>query len=176
MDRFIWIFLFLLSFPLSAQVKWLGMEQAVDLQQTQPKKLLIFFSDSSCESCKIMLKKTFNHPEILSIIEEKFYPVLIDVKSPESISAFGKKFSGVSESPNSQAQKHEFSQFLNITSLPSLIFTDEQSMPLTTIQGSLSPKELEPYLSFFGSGEYEKINSKQNWEQQRKKFRSRIRE
>lgn len=176
MDRIFWFFLLLFSLPLSAQVKWLSMEQAVHLQDEKSKKLLIFFTESSCESCKIMLKSTFNHPEILSIIEEKFYPVLIDVKSPKSIVAFGKEFSGASPMKGAAAGRHEFSQFLNITSLPSLVFTDEQSMPLTTIQGSLSPKELEPYLSFFGSEQYENINSKQNWEQQRKKLRSRIRE
>ena len=69
---------------------------------------------------------------------------------------------------------HGFTKYMNVNAVPSIIFLDEQSMPITILQGALTAKELEPYLPFFANDEYKKIQTREKWENYQKKFKSSI--
>ncbi|MHA6696198.1 thioredoxin family protein [Chryseobacterium sp. A301] len=171
------IFAFVLFFFFAksyAQVDWVPITKAFELQQKVPKKILILFYESDCNSCQMLEKQTFGSLEIQSYIREYYYAVKFDIHSTQSFSVFGKDFSGADSREKNPTKYHSFARFMNITSLPSIAFLDEQSMPITTIQGSWNAKELEPYLIFFGRGDYLKITSSEEWENYRKKIKSKI--
>ncbi len=158
-----------------AQVDWVSITKAFELQQKAPKKILILFYESDCASCQ-KLQQTFNSPEIQNDLREYYYVVKFDVQSTQSFTAFGKDFVGTDSREKKPTKYHSFARFMNITSVPSIAFLDEQSMPITTIQGSWSAKELEPYLIFFGRGDYLKISTSEEWENYRKKIKSKIKD
>lgn len=169
------VFIFFVS-KSYAQVDWIPLTKAFELQQKAPKKILIVFYESDCKSCQTLERQTFGSDEIQSYIREFYYVVKFDVQSSEGFNAFGKDFLGADSPEKNPTKYHSFARFMNITSLPSIAFLDEQSMPITTIQGSWSAKELEPYLIFFGRGDYLKITTSEEWENYRKKIKSKIKE
>lgn len=71
---------------------------------------------------------------------------------------------------------HELTQYMNVNAVPSIVFLDEQSNPITMLQGALTAQELEPYIYFFANDEHLKIKTREEWENYQKKFKSKIKD
>lgn len=153
------------------------LEDAVLAQKTNPKKIIIDFYADWCAPCKIMEKNTYNHPEISKILNDLYYPVKFNAEGKESITISGRTFSNPDfESGKKKNSMHYFTRYMNVNAVPAVVFLDEKANPVTILQGALTAKELEPYLPFIACDEYKKINTRDQWENYRKKFKSTINE
>ena len=54
-----------------AQIDWLTFEEAVALNQQNPKKIFIDVYTDWCGWCKVMDKNTFSHPTIAKFIKSR---------------------------------------------------------------------------------------------------------
>ncbi|MBE2274657.1 MAG: thioredoxin family protein, partial [Flavobacteriales bacterium] len=141
-----------------SQVKWMTLEQAMAAQQEKPKKIFIDFYADWCGPCKIMDKNTYAHQEIANFLNENYYAVKFDAEGKESVTVFGRIFSNPEFSSGKKRNSmHDFTKFMNVNSVPSIVFLNEQSMPITNINGFLTAKELDPYLRIISSDEYKKF-------------------
>ena len=160
-----------------SQVKWMTLEQAMAAQQEKPKKIFIDFYADWCGPCKIMDKNTYGHQEIANFLNENYYVVKFDAEGKESVTVFGRIFSNPEFSSGKKRNSmHDFTKFMNVNSVPSIVFLDEQSMPITNINGFLTAKELDPYLRIISSDEYKKFKSRAEWENYQRKMKSTIKE
>ena len=160
-----------------SQVKWMTLEQAIAAQQEKPKKIFIDFYADWCGPCKIMDKNTYGHQEIANFLNENYYAVKFDAEGKESVTVFGRIFSNPEFSSGKKRNSmHDFTKFMNVNSVPSIVFLDEQSMPITNINGFLTAKELDPYLRIISSDEYKKFKSRAEWENYQRKMKSTLKE
>ena len=157
-----------------SQIKWMSIEEALAAQSNYPKKIVINFYSESSSTCKKMEKETYNHFIIAKYLNENFYPVKFNAEGKETINVMGRTFGNTNAIENNSL--NEFSKFMNISTVPSTVFIDEENKIITVLQGNLTAKELEPYLLFIGNNDYKKIENSSKWENYQKKFKSKIKD
>lgn len=157
------------SFCASAQLKWLSIQEAIDLQKEKPKKIIMSFVANDCKSCKELEEKSFKHPALSQYISEHYYLVKFNTDTTQDVFAFDRIFKA-----NPTKNKHEFTTFMNINTVPSIVFLDEKSNFIILIQGKISPQEFEPYVLFMNSKDYHKVSDKRTWESYMSSFKPRL--
>ena len=171
------LLLFLIPISALAQVHWMTLGQAIEAQKKEPRKILIDFYANWCAPCKEMEKDTYNHPEIAKIINESFYAVKFESDGNEAINYAGHTFTNPDfKNKKNKNTLHQFTKYMNINMIPTMVFLDESTNPITSLSGFLKAKEVEPYFTMIATNEYKNIKSRQEWEGFQKKFRPKIKD
>jgi len=152
-----------------SNVKWYTFDEAVKLNEKNPKKIFIDVYTDWCGWCKTMDKNTFSNPTIAAYLNKFYYPVKFNAESKSDISFKGtvyKNRGSESRSPHDLA-----AALLNgKLSYPSVVYMDGQSNLLTAVPGYLTPTDIEPILVFFGEDHYKTTK----WEDFKSKFVSNL--
>lgn len=134
-------------------VNWYTFEEAVKLNEKNPKKIFVDLYTDWCSWCKVMDQKTFSHPEIADYLNENFYPVKFNAESKEPIT-----FQGITFENRGQGRRspHDLAAALlqGKMSYPSVAYLDENNQLLTAVPGYYSPTQIEPILVFFAEDHY----------------------
>ncbi len=154
-----------------AQVHWITINEALEAQKKVPKKIFIAFTDDHCDPCQKMEKFAFDNPVIAKMIADKFYAVKFFADSKEKVNFRGRDFEY-----KDNATMHSFAKYMNISTVPTIVFLDENAAPITSLMGALSAKDVEPYFSMISTQDYKNITSRQQWDDYQRKFKSKIKD
>lgn len=138
------------GFNLSAQeVEWLSFEEAVAKSKEEPKKLLIDIYTDWCGWCKKMDKEAYSNAELVSYINENYYPVKFNAEQKDAIQFDGHTFKFV---PQGRRGVHELAAALtnNKLSYPTTVFMDEEFRIIQSLPGYRDAKGMDPILKYFG--------------------------
>jgi thioredoxin-related protein len=161
--------------PKSAEVspvKWYSFEEAVEMSNTEKRKIFIDVYTDWCGWCKVMDKNTFTDPQIAKLLNEKYYAVKFDAEQTADVVFKGTTFKFVAFG-NKGAHQLAMALLNNQLSYPNFVFLDEEFriVPIftgsTSLPGYRKPEEFHIFLDFVG-GEYYKTTNIQEYQKQYK--------
>jgi thioredoxin-related protein len=135
------------------EIQWLTWEQAVELHQKEPRKIILDVYTDWCGWCKRMEQNTFGHELISSYINEHFYAVKFNAERQEDILFRGIAYKYVSTGKRGY---HEFAAKITQgrLSYPSTVFLNEQLEIIQSIPGYREPHEFEVILTYFARDQH----------------------
>ena len=158
------------EFHENSPVNWISFDEAYIKCKKNPRPIMIDIYTTWCGPCKMMSNQTFNNPDIAKYINDNFYAVKFDAESKDSVKF--DKYVFVSTDPSNPKAPHQFAASIldNQLAYPSIVFLNNQIQRLDILKGFMPPKNFEPILNYYGSGDYQKIK----WEEYEKRFVSSI--
>lgn len=176
MKRIVFIALCLLALSVKAQeINWVSIEKAVELQQKEPRKIIMDFYTKWCGPCKLLDRNTFKNKDVATYVNENFYAVKFNAEGKDEVNFNGKTFSNPSYDParaNRRNSAHEFTRYMQVSGYPSIVFIDEDQNLLTKVVGYQSPQQLELYLKLFKNNDHKSITSRKEFESYVKDFQA----
>jgi len=137
------------------KINWLTVEELNVKMKSESKPVIIDLYTNWCYWCKVMDKKTYTNPKVISYINEHFYAVKVNAETKEAVQWDNKKYDY-----NSKDKVNNFALYLTQGQLEfpnTVIFPDVQNSP-AAIPGFMEPKEIEIVLKYFGDEVYKKQN------------------
>ncbi|MGE0088250.1 MAG: thioredoxin family protein [Bacteroidales bacterium] len=158
-----------LSYGQGVGVKWYSLEEALELNKKEQKKIFVDVYTDWCGWCKKMDAATFNNPAIATILNTEYYAVKFNAESKDTILFGGRSF--VNEGPNGRSP-HQLAIALlqGRMSYPSVVYLNEESQLLTAVPGYMTAEGIEPILMFFADDAYKS----QSFEDFTKQFVSKV--
>ncbi len=146
------------------KVEWKSFSSSVDLKETG-KKYFIFVYTDWCSWCKRMKSTTFQDEKVITLLNDKFVPVMFDAESKDPITFRGNEFNFVSQGNRGY---HELAAALldNQLSYPSIVFLDEQMNMIQPLPGYKSAEDLSIILTYLGDEIYEEMQFDEYYKQQ----------
>ena len=159
------IIILALSFSLTTyaqEINWLSFQEAIELQQKEPKKIFVDFYTNWCGPCKLLDKRTFSNNNVAQYINENYYAVKFNAEGNTVVNFNDKEFKNPRFDPkrvNSRNSAHELTRYFGVNAYPSMVFIDEEQRLITQLKGYLTPQQLEPYLKVFYTNDYLNLKS-----------------
>jgi thioredoxin-related protein len=154
------------EFHENSAVNWITFDEAYIKCKKNPRPIMIDVYTTWCGPCKMMSNQTFSNPQIAKYINDNFYAVKFDAETKDSVK-FDKYVFVSSDNSNPKAP-HQFAASIldNQLAYPSIVFLNNQIQRLDILKGFMPPKNFEPILNYYGSGDYQKVK----WEEYEKTF------
>ncbi len=139
-------------------LKWLTWNEAVELNKTAPKKILVDVYTEWCGWCKRMDKDTYQDEAIVNYLNANYYCVKLDAEMHEDVKFNDHIFKFMSEGRNGV---HELAASLmdNNMSYPTIVYLTQNFERVLISPGYKKPDALLPELKFTA----EEIYKKKSW-------------
>ncbi len=135
-----------------AKINWMTFDEAQKAEKKQKRIILVNAEGAWSVANKIMDTTTYGNNDIAKYINEKFYPVKIDILSKDTIMFFGEKYAP----GNNIYPVHHLADYLMSGKIfaPSMIFVSPEGKLISHVPGYFTPENIEPILHFFEEGAF----------------------
>jgi thioredoxin-related protein len=141
---------------LEKRIRWYTLEEAIELNKVEKRKIVIDLYTDWCGWCKVMEQNTFNDPKVINYINKRFYPVKFNAERKESVRFNDKMYNYINSGRRGyNALALELSG--GRLSFPSVIFLDEDQNIIQAIQGYIEPEKFIKIMHYFGENKYQSI-------------------
>jgi thioredoxin-related protein len=158
----------------TGKINWITIEEAIALQKTAPKKIIMDVYTSWCGPCKMLDKNTFQNEDVANYVNEHFYAVKFNAEGNANVAYKDQSFGNPNYDPakaKSRNSAHEFSRYLKVSAYPTMIFFDEEANYITPVTGYLKPQQLELYLKLFQSNKHKEMATQEQFNEYAQAFK-----
>ena len=137
--------LLIFTTTLSAQeVEWMSMNDALEAQKENPKKIFVDVYTDWCGPCKLMDKKTLQNKDVAKYISNNYYAVKFNAEGTEEVNYNDFTYTNPNYNPDRKGRnsQHLFAHALKITGYPSIVFFDETGKVIAPVVGYQSATQL----------------------------------
>lgn len=156
---------FVMTLSLTAQeINWVTLEEAVELQKKNPKKILMDMYTVWCGPCKMLDKNTFKNKDVADYVNKYYYAVKFNAEGNDKLTFKGKTFSNPKYKPELAKRRnsaHELTRYFGVRAYPTIVFIDENLEFLTGVRGYKNPQQLELYLKLFKNDDHKGMDSQE---------------
>lgn len=166
----------LVCFNVNAQekIKWVTLNEALELQKETPKKIIMDVYTNWCGPCKLLDKNTFQNPDVTAFINENYYAVKFNGEGNETINYLGATYKNPNYNEklkNKRNSAHGFANFMGVNAYPTIVFIGENGNLIMPLRGYQTPNQLELYLKLFKGDDYKDITTKEKFDEYNKAFK-----
>ena len=157
-----------------ATINWVTIEEALELQKKEPKKIFMDVYTNWCGPCKLLDKNTFHNADVVDYINTNFYAVKFDAEGNSTVNFKEYTFSNPNFDPAKVKRRnsvHEFTRFLKVNAYPTMVFLDEDANMLAPISGYLKPQQLELYLKLFNEDKHKEMTTQEKFNEYYRSFK-----
>lgn len=163
----LFIFFSFLSFNLASQsINWMSLNEALEKNKTEPKKIIIDAYTEWCGWCKRMDATTFTDKTVAQLMNGSYYAVKFDAETADTIEYLGKQYTNSAlETAKAQGRQirratHDLAGVLmgRRISYPTLIVLDEQSKVIAPIPGYRQADEMQAILVYFAEDLHKSVS------------------
>jgi thioredoxin-related protein len=157
------VFLISTSFSLSKEsaiqqtttIKWLTMEEAIQLSKVEEKKILVDLYTDWCGWCKRMDATTFSDPYIVKYINDNYYPVKFNAEQKDPLVVGEQTYKFVKGGGRSGGY-HEFAASLTNGRMgfPTVVFISEKMEVIQAVPGYQDANRFEYIMTYFGGNHH----------------------
>lgn len=156
------------------EIKWMSMNEALEAQKKEPKKIFMDAFTPWCGPCKMLERNTFSNEDVIKYVNEHFYAVKFNAEGTQEVKYKGQTFTNPNFDPNRTGRnsQHQFAAAMQITGYPSLVFFDEEGNILAPIAGYRTPQQLELFLKIFATDDYKELTTQEAFMEYQNNFES----
>jgi len=161
------------------EINWMTIEEAIELQKTAPKKIIMDVYTNWCGPCKRLDKFTFHNEDVVDYVNEHYYAVKFNAEGNSSVKFKDKTYTNPNydeTKANKRNSVHQFARFLKVRSYPTMIFFDEEAGYITPVIGYLKPRQLELYLKLFKNDKHKDMDTQEKFNEYYKSFKPTFKE
>jgi len=113
MRKFLCVSFLLLSISAFSQgkakteIQWLSIEKAEELAKKYDSDMLVFFFRNGCPDCKKMKAETLKNSEIIKLINENFFPVMLNARTKDILIFNGKEYINQQPKEDGKTWRHD---------------------------------------------------------------------
>ncbi len=135
------------------QVQWLGLQEAIDANESKPRKLFVHFVNSNCVSCKIMEHELYSNKVIADYLNQNYHCVRFDVNSKDNITLHGNVYGNTG---NNTYHQFVVGAMNNKPKFPSVLIMNEENQVISPVPQYLTTELAEAMLNYFNAEAYKK--------------------
>lgn len=162
------------TFNVVAQkINWVTLNEALELQKKEPKKIMMDVYTNWCGPCKMLDKNTFQNKDVANYVNKHYYAVKFNGEGDSKVTYKEKDFSNPNYDPlkaNRRNSAHEFARYLQVRAYPTIVFFDEEANFLAPITGYQKPQGIELYLKLFKDNKYKEMKTQEDFNKYYKAF------
>ncbi|MEO0778402.1 MAG: DUF255 domain-containing protein [Bacteroidota bacterium] len=139
--------------PTNEQIRWLSWEDAMQLHQQDPRKVLVNIYKTQCSWCSYMDRTTYRETHLIDYINKNFYAVKLNAEQREPIEFRDRTYKYVRSDGRGY---HELAATMTSGGLgtPGIVFLDESLEVIQPITGYKDPDSFEKIITYFGENQY----------------------
>ena len=150
----------------SKKINWVTFEEALELQEKEPKKIMMDVYTDWCGPCKLLDKNTFQNTDVAAYVNKHYYAVKFNAEGNSTVNFDGKTFTNPNYDETRAKRRngvHDLTKYFRVNAYPTILFFDEIANLITPVTGYLKPQDLELYLKLFKNNKHKEIKSQEEF-------------